>query len=528
MRNTKFVGRSSVLSSNGMAATSQPLSTMEAISILKKGGNAIDAAIAASAVQSVIEPNSTGVGGDCFAQIALNGKKPISINGSGISPLKNNCNFFKKNKINKIDLTSPHSVNIPGAVHAWYTMHKKFGKLDFVELFKSAEKYAAEGFPVHEITALSWKNNIGKLKKNISSNKIFLKNGLAYNYGEIHKNPKLAKTLNAIGKNGIKDFYQGYIAEDIVKSLNKIGGLHAMDDFLAQKTIVSDTITKKYKQKIIHQCPPNGPGITVLLMMGILQKFNFDRIKPLSAERFHLQAEATKIAYEIREKLISDPNFTKIDIKEILNENLIKKISKKIKFKNCYNPINFSLTAHPETVYISVVDKNLNAVSFINSICYAFGSGISTNNTGILLQNRGVNFRLDENHPNCIEGHKRPLHTIMPGMVTNFKDEPILSFGVMGGQYQPVGQVQILQNFFDFDMDIQESIDFPRAFNINKKYILEKGIPIEIFKKLRTIGHNVSYTDYTHGGGQGIYIDRKRGVMIGGSDFRKDGCALGI
>ena len=528
MRDIQYPGRSNALGTKGMAATSQSLSTLEAISILKKGGNAIDAAIAASAVQAVVEPNSTGVGGDCFALISLNGEKPIAVNGSGIAPKKATLNYFRERKINKIELTSPHAVTIPGAVHAWYTMHQKYGKLEFKELFFSAENYARNGFPIHEITAKIWNENFEKLSNNQSSKKIFIKNNSTYKFGEIHKNIQLADTLNSIGKNGIQDFYNGYIAEDIVASLNALGGCHTLDDLATQDTIISESISNRYKNNIIHQCPPNGPGITVLVMMAILEKFNFQNIEPMSKKRFHLQSESTKIAYELRENTIGDPNFINNDLDSFLNSDFIDTLSKKISLDKCYEPKNLSITVHPETIYLTVVDQNLNAVSFINSICFAFGSGITTNETGILLQNRGVNFRLNENHPNCIDGHKRPLHTIIPGIVTNNHNEAILSFGVMGGQYQPVGHVHILQNIFEFGMNLQESIDFPRALYLNGNYKFEKTVPQNILSELNDIGHKASYTDTTHGGGQAIYLDRQKGVLVGGSDPRKDGCALGI
>ena len=528
MRNIQIPGRSNVLSTNGIASTSHPLSTAEAISVLKKGGNAIDAAIAASAVQAVVEPNSTGIGGDCFAIISLNGKKPVSINGSGIAPKKANYNYFKSNKIDKIDLTSPHSVTIPGSVHAWYTIHKKFGKIDFYELFDTAEKYARYGFPVYEVVAKSWNENIQKLSKVKSTKEIFLKNNNSYKFGEKHKNVKLAETLKSIRKNNIKDFYYGYIAEDIVKSLNNLGGSHSLEDFASQKTIISECIKNKYKKNIIYQCPPNGPGITVLLMMAILEKFNFKNIDPMSSERFHLQAEASKIANELRENTIGDPNFTNLDINSILTDKKIESLYKKIKLNKCYQSKNIFTPAHPSTIYLSVVDRDLNSVSFINSICYPFGSGITTNKTGILLHNRGVNFRITKNHPNCIDGHKRPLHTIIPGLVNNNEDKTILSFGVMGGQYQPVGQSHVLQNIFEFNMNIQESIDFPRAFYFNNEYLLEKTIPKKIFNELDDLGHKTKYINNSHGGGQAIYIDRKKGILIAGSDPRKDGCALGV
>ena len=526
MRKLHIPGRSNVIGMNSMAATSHPLSTIEAISILKRGGNAVDAAIAASIVQAVVEPNSTGIGGDCFALISMNGKKPVSVNGSGISPKKANIDFFKNNRINKISTTSPHSVNVPGALHAWHSIHNKYGVLDFEQLFKSAENYARNGYPVHEVVAKSWNENIDKLKKYKNTESIYLKKGQPYKYGEIHKNIKLAETLKSISKKGIRDFYQGYIAEDIVNSLNSIGGLHTLDDFIKQDTIFSDSVNKTYKKIKIHQCPPNGPGITVLIMMGILEQFDFSKIDPLSFERFHLQAEATKLAYEQRESYLADPNFSDFNFNRLIENNFIEKLASKISFNDVYRAKNFTVTAHPETIYLSVVDKDLNSVSFINSICFPFGSGITTNQTGILLQNRGVNFRLEKNHPNVIEGNKRPLHTIIPGLVTDISDNTILSYGVMGGQYQPVGHTHVLQNIFDFGLSIQESIDFPRAFMLENKYLLEKSIPSKILEKLNQTGHNSEYSN-THGGGQAIYIDRVKGTLTAGSDPRKDGCAIG-
>ena len=527
MRNLHIPGRSNVLAQNGMAATSQPLSTLEAIAILKKGGNAIDAAIAASAVQSVIEPNSTGIGGDCFALISMKGQKPVSVNGSGKAPQKNNMDFFETNKINKIETTSPHSVTIPGAIHAWHSMHQKYGHLDFNELFKSAENYARNGFPIHEVVAKHWEINTQKLRHHKVTNSIFLKDGKPYSFGDTHKNIDLADTLKTIGGNGIKDFYDGYIAEDIVNSLNKIGGLHTVDDFKKQDTIFSDSLSNNYKNIKIHQCPPNGPGITVLIMMAILEKFNFENINPLSVERFHLQAEATKIAYEQREENIGDPNFNNFDYKKLLDPQHINNLANMIAMDKIYKPKNHTITAHPNTIYLTVVDKDQNTVSFINSICFAFGSGITSTKTGILLQNRGVNFRLERNHPNMIQGQKRPLHTIIPGLVTDQKNNSILSYGVMGGQYQPVGHSHVLQNIFDFGLTIQEAIDLPRAFVLENNYKLEKSITREIYNDLIEKGHKVEFSDETIGGGQAIFIDRKKGTLISGSDPRKDGCAIG-
>ena len=262
-------------------------------------------------------------------------------------------------------------------------------------------------------------------------------------------------------------------------------------------------------------------------MMAILEKFNFQNIDPLSIERFHLQAEVSKIAYELREANIGDPNYIDFNYKKLIEKENIDKLTDLISMNAVYKPKNHTITSHPNTIYLTIADKDQNTVSFINSICFAFRSGITTNKTGILLQNRGVNFRLERGHPNMIEGGKRPLHTIIPGLVTDKENNSLLSYGVMGGQYQPIGHTHVLQNIFDFDLSIQESIDFPRGFILENNYKLEKSVPRKIFDGLKKIGHNVNYTNETHGGGQAIFIDRKKGVFIGGSDSRKDGCAIG-
>ena len=527
MKNYKSKKQEDVKSSDGLAATSHPLATLEAISILNKGGNAVDAAIAASAVLSVVEPNATGIGGDCFAIISMNGKKPVSYNGSGIAPEKAKVDFFIKNKINKIGLDSPHSVTVPGAVHAWSTIHNDYGKLEFEQLFLKAIECARDGFNVTEKVSNSWKKNQLKLSKNKNTKKIFLNNGNPYKLSEKFKNIKLADTLEKISKKGANEFYNGNIANDIVTSLNELGSLHTLEDFEKQKTIKNDTINCKYKDIIIHQCPPNGPGITVLFMMKMIEKLKIENYKANSAERFHIEAEVTKLAYQLREKNIGDPNFIDMDLKKLLSHSDIEETVKKISINKCYDVGNLNIPAHPETVYLTVVDKDFNAVSIINSICYVFGSGITSNNTGILLQNRGTNFRIEQNHPNCIDGLKRPLHTIIPGMVFN-NYKPILSYGIMGGQYQPVGQVHVLNNIFDYDMTPQEAISFPRAFHFNNIYQLESGISKRTENDLKKRGHKTVRINEYLGGGQAIQIDWQKGLLIGGSDPRKDGYALGL
>ena len=527
MRKIYEKGRSNIVANSAMVATSQPLSSQEAVNILKMGGNAVDAAIAASAVLSVVEPGSTGIGGDCFAIVKMEKNNPVSFNGSGINPKNADLDYFKKNKIDKIGLLSPHSVTIPGAVDAWYEMHKKFGKLDFEQLFKTAEEYAREGFPVHEIEAYHWKKNEEKLKKHKITKKEFLINDKAPEFASKYKNIKLADTLKIIGQKGAKGFYEGEIAKDMVKSLNKLGGTHTEEDFYNQYTIISDTLISNYKENLIHQCPPNGPGVIVHLMMKLLENFDWENIPFLSAQRFHIQAEVTKVCFELKETMLGDPNFTSFNFEELMNAQSINQLLNKISLEKVYNSSKSHVTSHPETVYLTVVDKDLNAVSFINSICHAFGSGICSEKSGVLFQNRGVNFRLEEGHPNCIESNKRPLHTIIPGLLTDKNSETIFSYGVMGGQYQPIGQAHVLQNIFEFGMSIQEAIDTQRAFALNGKLKIEKSFSQSLIKDLSYLGHDIQIVEDAIGGGQAIMIDRKKGVLIGGSDSRKDGLAIG-
>ena len=515
------------ISSNGMAATSHPIATEEALRILQKGGNAVDAAIAASVVLSVAEPNATSIGGDCFAIIKMNGKDPVSYNGSGIAPAKANFDYFKENNIDKIGLTSPHAVTIPGALDAWNSIHNDFGKLDFEELFHKGIDIAKNGFKVTKVVANAWSNVFNKLNDNPYSRKHMLNNGKSYQFNEVNKNPALGETLEKISKNGVKEFYEGSIAEDLVKTLKEFGGLHTIEDFHKQKTIKSDTLSDRYRDIIIHQCPPSGPGITVLVMMKLLEKLGIEKYDVNSFERFHLEAEVTKQAYKVKETSLGDPSFANINLDEILSDKNIEDIFNKINLNSCSDVGDLNIPAHPETIYLTVVDKDLNSVSIINSVCYVFGSGITTNKSGILLHNRGTNFRVEHGHPNCIAGLKRPLHTIIPGMVIDKDNNATLSYGVMGGQYQPVGQVHVLNNMIDYGMGPQEALSFPRAFHFNNIYKLEKTVDKEIFYGLKEVGHNVEYIDGTHGGGQAIKINRSEGDLLGGSDPRKDGYAKG-
>ena len=536
MRNFQEIGRSIVYSLNGLAATSHPLASCEAISILKKGGNAVDAAIAASLVLSVVEPQSTGIGGDCFALIHTpDAHSPISINGSGKAASYSDISYFNQRNIKNIDINSVHSITIPGSIDAWSTMSKKWGKLPWNELFKSSINYANNGFVVFERIAYDWEESKQNLQHNENTSKTFLKSdGTAYKVGNIFKNPKLGKSLEIIATQGRNAFYEGDIAKDIVSSLQKVGGLHTLQDLQQQNTLVLDPIKVSYKDKTLYQCPPNNQGITTLIIMKILEEMNINQYPAMSFERFHLEGEATKIAYYLRDHIVGDNiynkdhSFTKVlDYDKYLNKAYLSKLRNMIKMDKCLKPFeNFERILSPDTVYLTVIDKDKNVVSMINSIFHSFGSGITTDNTGIVLHNRGACFTLENGHINCIAPGKRPLHTIMPGMVYK-NNRFLLSYGVMGGQYQPVGQIQFLNNFLEFNMNIQESLNFPRAFHFGDKFQLEKRVSKEIEEKLKKIGHRTIRIESPLGGGQAIGINWENVVCYAGSDPRKDGCALG-
>ena len=526
MRNFHLAGRSTVHAQNAMVATSHPLASLTAIEVLRSGGTAADAAVAACALLGVIEPQSTGIGGDCFALIQPKGEgKIVAYNGSGRAPKAAEASWYLERKIHAIPLTSAHAVSIPGAVDAWTTILRDHGKLGLDTLLQPAIKAAEEGYIVAPRIAFDWKNQFEKLKKGTNAERYLLPHGKAPVAGDVIHQPELGRTLRAIAKDGRDAFYKGPIAEDMVETLRGIGGLHTLDDFAAHTTETTAPIGTMYKGLDVWQCPPNGPGITMLVMLNILSRFDLTKFPAMSVERFHLEAEAARVAYMMREQLIGDPAFVKVDIERILKE-FAEQYAGKIGMDRLLDLPKVSPPMNPSTVYITVVDKDRNVCSFINSIAHAFGAAIVSNTTGILLQNRGAGFRVQPGHPNCIAPGKRPLHTIIPSLVTK-AGRALMPFGVMGGQYQPVGQVHVLTNMLDYGCDVQEAIDMPRGLHYENIYQLEDGVPADIVEGLRKLGHQTTHVISPLGGGQAIWIDWEKGTLTGGSDPRKDGCALG-
>ena len=527
MRNFHFAGRSTVHSRNAMVATSHPLAALTAIEVLRSGGTAADAAVAASALLAVIEPQSTGIGGDCFTLMQPKGEgKIVAYNGSGRAPKAATPEWYLERNMRAIPLTSAHSVTVPGSIDAWATILRDHGKFGFDTLFQPAIKAAEEGYVVAPRIAFDWKNGFEKLKKGINTERYLLAHGKAAVAGDVVKQPELGQTLRAIAKGGPDAFYKGAIAEDMVETLRAAGGLHTLEDFANHTTETTVPIGTVYKGLDVWQCPPNGPGITMLVMLNILSHFDLTKFAPVSVERFHLEAEAARVAYMMREQHIGDPAHVKVDVARILAREFADEWAGKIRLDRMLDLPIVTPPMNPSTIYITVVDKDRNVCSFINSVAHSWGSAIVSNKTGVLFQNRGAGFRIEPGHPNCIAPGKRPLHTIIPALAT--KDgRAVMPYGVMGGQYQPVGQSRVLTNILDYGCDVQQAIDMPRGLHYEGVYQLEDSVPSDVVAGLQKLGHQTTRIIPPLGGAQAIWIDWEKGTLTGGSDPRKDGCALG-
>jgi gamma-glutamyltranspeptidase/glutathione hydrolase len=534
MRDFHFPGRSPVISAHGMAATSMPAATMTALDVLKAGGTAIDAAIAAVAVLGVIEPASTGIGGDCFCLYSPAGSGQVfAMNGSGRAPAGATPEALRSRQVNELTPTSAHSVTVPGAPSAWAALNKRFGRKGLDELLEPAARFAEEGFHVHARVSFDWGNSVAKLSKNEAAARHYLPGGKAPKHGDKIAFPALARTLRAVGKHGPKAFYEGEIAADMVKALNAAGGLHTLEDF-ANGLNVAEFVTPiqtRWRDMDVFQCPPNGSGIVALELLNILGGFPTPEQGAMSPVRLHRHIEAARLAYRDRDAFLSDPAFFDMPMETLLSQDYADRlralISDDAAMKQLPPAGESDLAKHKDTVYLCVVDAEGNACSFINSLFEGFGSGILAEGSGVMLQNRGFGFRIEEGHPNCIAPNKRPMHTIIPGMVMK-NGECIMPYGVMGGHFQPMGHTLFLTNMFEFGMDIQEAMDAPRLFPFKGKVQLERGFSGAVVDRLNAMGHECEIIDKPHGGSQGIFIDRARGALIGGSDPRKDGCAMGF
>ena len=523
-------GRSVVMAKNGMVATSQALATQIGLDVLRKGGSAVDAAIAADAALGLMEPMSCGIGGDLFAIVWDNKtKKLYGLNASGRSPYKATREYFKAHKLKEIPEYGPLSWSVPGCVSGWDELHKKFGKLPLTEILGATIEYANDGFPVSEVIAASWARSEIKLKKTPDAAETFLPNGKAPKAGDVFKNPHLGRVYQEIAREGPEVFYKGRPAKKIVAYSDKVGGLFSLKDFADHTATWVEPVSTTYRGYQVWELPPPGQGIAVLQMLNILSGYNVKKMGPQSPDYWHLFVEAKKLAYADRARFYADPDFVKLPTAELISMPYADKRRKLIDMEK----------ARTDPIYLSVVDKDRNCVSFIQSNYHGFGSQHVPGDLGFPLQNRGNLFALDEKHLNRLEPHKRPFHTIIPAMVTK-DDKPYLVFGVMGGDFQAQGHVQVLVNLIDFGMNVQEAGEAPRIEHVGSPtptgrpgdpnggmIQAERGIPAAVLRDLQKRGHQVIDVLTNGGGYQAILIDPRTGMLHGGSEARKDGCAAG-
>jgi gamma-glutamyltranspeptidase / glutathione hydrolase len=517
-------GRSPVFACEGMAATSHPIASTIAVDTLRSGGSAADAAVAAIAALGVLEPHMTGIGGDCFCLVAKPGAPVWGYNGSGRAGAAARAELLVAQGIRTIEPKSVHSVTVPGAVEAWATVLEHHGRFGLDRALAPAIHYAQEGFPVAPRIAYDWASLVEGLRADPAAARHYLINGNAPQPGDVMRFPALAATLKSIAVRGPRAFYED-AAIEIVATLKARGSWLTAEDFARHKGEAAEPITTNYRGLDVVEMPPNGQGLVALVMLNILEYFDINSLDPRGAERFHIALEAARMAYGVRDAHVADPAYMRVSVPSLIDKgfagDLANRIDRSRRVKLPEAP-----TPGSDTVYVTVVDRDRMAVSIINSLYSQFGSGIATEKSGIMLHNRGACFMVDPNHPNAIGPSKRPMNTIIPAL--GMRDGRCeLSFGVMGAHFQPMGHTQVVTNIVDFGMDVQAAIDSPRAFFEGPVTLVERGIPAETIAGLKARGHEVLVSPYPMGGGQAIAIDWQRGVLIGGSDPRKDGCAAG-
>ena len=534
-----FATRSEVIARNGMAATSHPLATQVALDILKKGGNAIDAAIAANAVLCVVEPTGAGIGGDIFALIWSGDKdKLYGLNGSGRSPRSLKMEYFMENGYDFIPSYGPLPVSVPGCVDGWFEMNEMFGRLPMKDILQPAINYARDGFPVTEVIAYALSKNTELLKDYPNIKEVYMPGGKSPAKGEIFKNPQLASTLEKIVRGGRNEFYRGSIARDISLFMKKQGGFLSYEDLARHHSEWVEPVSTLYRGNTVWELPPNGQGIAALQMLNILEGFDIASMGFGSAEYIHVFTEAKKLAFEDRARYYADPVFNETPVSKLLSKKYAverRKLINPVKAAKIYDSGKIEAG---NTVYLTVADRFGNMVSLIQSNYRGMGSGMCPTGLGFVLQDRGEMFSLSAGHNNMYAPGKRPFHTIIPAFITK-NGKPWISFGVMGGDMQPQGHVQIIVNLVDFRMNLQEAGDAPRIHHIGSSeptgqqmtdggtLLLENGFRWEVIQKLINMGHKVQWDLGGYGGYQAIMWDAKNKVWFGASESRKDGQAAG-
>jgi len=534
-----FATRSEVIAVNGMAATSQPLATQVAIDILKKGGNAIDAAIAANAMLGLVEPTGCGIGGDLFAIIwSADKEKLYGLNASGKSPRSLKLEYFKENGYDFIPPRGPLPVSVPGCVDGWFEMHEMFGRLPMKDILQPTINYAREGFPVSEVIAYYLASNVRVLEEYPNIKEVFAPGGKVPAKGEVFKNPYLANTLEKIAKGGRNEFYRGSIAKEIAAFMKKQGGFLTYDDLSRHHSEWVEPVKTTYRGYEVWELPPNGQGIAALQILNILEGYDIASLGFGSAEYVHLFTEAKKLAFEDRAKYYADPVFAKVPVEQLISKRYAAERRKLINPERAARIYDAGNIEAGNTIYLTVADKFGNMVSLIQSNYRGMGSGMCPTGLGFILQDRGEMFSLSPGHANVYAPGKRPFHTIIPAFITR-NGKPWISFGVMGGDMQPQGHVQVVCNIIDFKMNLQEAGDAPRIYHTGSSeptgeqmtnggvLHLESGFRPEVVQKLMSMGHRMQGNLGGFGGYQAIMWDETNKVYYGASESRKDGQAAG-
>jgi gamma-glutamyltranspeptidase/glutathione hydrolase len=535
-------GRSVTMAPHGMVATSHPLAVEIGLDVLKKGGNAIDAAIATDAAMGLMEPMSCGIGGDLYAMVwDAKSQKLYGLNASGRAPYQANLEVFTAKGLKEIPLFGPLPWSVPGCVDGWEQLRTRFGTLSLSELLEPSIHYAEDGFPVTEVIAGYWQRAEERLRKYPDAVTTYLPNGRAPRTGEVFRNPYLARSYREIAQHGRDGFYRGALARAIVEFSEKNGGLFTLRDLEDHESTWVEPVSTNYRGYDVWELPPPGQGIAVLQMLNILEGYDLSKMRPPSADFWHLFLEAKKLAYADRAKYYADPSFARAPVEQLISKSYAQERRKLIHMDRALTNIEPGdpKAGRGDTIYLCVVDKDRNCVSLIQSNYYGFGSGMVPGKLGFALQNRGNLFALDANHANRLEPHKRPFHTIIPSFVTR-EGKPWLVYGVMGGDMQPQGHVEVLCNLIDFGMNIQEAGEAPRLEHVGSAtptgqpgkanggtVLAETGIGQPIIDDLVKRGHQVERTKTNGGGYQAIIIDAKTNMLHGASEARKDGYAAG-
>jgi gamma-glutamyltranspeptidase / glutathione hydrolase len=534
-----FATRSEVIAQNGMAATSHPLATQVAIDILKMGGSAVDAAIAANAALGLMEPTGCGIGGDLFAIVwDAESKRLHGLNASGRSPKSLSINYFTENGYTSIPQRGPLSVSVPGAVDGWFELHERFGKLSMEAILEPAVHYAREGHPVTELIAYYLQRSAPILEAYPNFVQTYMPDGNMPEKGDIFRNPDLANTYETIAREGREAFYRGEIARTIESYIKEQGGFLSYEDLASHTSEWVEPVSANYRGYDIWQLPPNGQGIAVLQILNILEGFDIGAMDLYSAEYIHLFIEAKKLAFEDRAEYYADMDFSAVPLDKLISKEYANQRRQLISPYQAAQRYDHGIPEQPNTIYLTVADKDGNMVSLIQSNYRGMGSGMTPTGLGFVLQNRGEGFTLDPGKFNTYEPGKRPFHTIIPGFITK-NEEAYMSFGVMGGGMQPQGHAQIVINMIDFGMNLQEAGDAPRIHHSGSSeptgeqmtdggvVNLESGFPYETIRTLMTKGHTIQWAHGPFGGYQAIMWDPVNKVYYGASESRKDGQAAG-